>query len=66
MLYFIENWATVQYPVLLSEAPVIHHDNQDGIWYKKQSGPGNFITKPEHAGLIIFVDGVPLFKSSVM
>lgn len=60
----LENWYEIQYQVLRSAIPDILQDIQDGSRYTRQSGEGNFFNKPEHAGLILFADGVPLFKSS--
>ena len=54
----------MQYPLSKASVPDILHDTQDGRRYKKQSSKGRFFTEPEHVGLILFADGVPLFKSS--
>ena len=39
-------------------------DIQDGQLYKQVMQPGEFLSVPEHTGLILCSDGVPLFKSS--
>jgi hypothetical protein len=57
----IENWDKVQYPFRRHVDPDVLQDIQDGKRYKKQS---KFFCVPEHAGLILCTDGVPLFKSS--
>ena len=59
-MYPSENWGKVQYPLSKASVPDILHDIQDGRRHKKQSSKGRFFTEPEH----LFVDGVPLFKSS--
>ncbi len=59
-----ENWDKVQYPFTRPRASGLFQDIHDGERYKRQSGPGKFFSVPEHAGLILCADGVPLFKSS--
>ena len=41
-------------------------DVQDGYAYKQLKANGEFFLVPEHAGLIMCCDGVPVFKSSGM
>lgn len=59
-----DNWSQVQYPFSRTVMKDCIQDVQDGTHYQKLSGPGNFFSVPEHTGLILCADGVPLFKSS--
>lgn len=62
--YFpVENWDTINYPFTRSVTDTIQ-DVQDGIKYRELMQPGEFLSVPEHAGLVLCSDGVPLFKSS--
>ena len=63
-IIYTGNWDKLQYPFTRSVNPDVLQDIQDGKRYKQQSGHGKFFSKPEHAGLILCTDGVPLFKSS--
>ncbi len=54
----------VQYPFTRQHHSNYIKDIQDGEEYKKLMEPGNFLSVPEHTGLILCSDGVPLFKSS--
>ena len=63
MLY-IENWEAVQYPFTRQSTPGLTEDIQDGSKYIRLMNNGGFLAVPEHAGLILCCDGVPLFKSS--
>ena len=63
IINYLENWDKVQYP-FTRPSPGFIQDIQDGERYKRQSGPGKFFSVPEHVGLILCTDGVPLFKSS--
>ena len=58
-----DNWDKVQYSFSRLVSMDVLTDIQDGNRYKKQSG---FFSVPEHAGLVLCTDGVPLFKSSGM
>ncbi len=61
---FIDNWEKVNYPFTRPLVSGAYNDIQDGERYKRQSQPGKFFSVPEHTGLILCADGVPLFKSS--
>ena len=61
-----ENWDTIQYPFSRPSFNGIIQDIQDGNRYQKLSRPGKFLSVPEHTGLLLCADGVPLFKSSGM
>lgn len=59
-----ENWDVVQYPFTRNYIPNCIQDIQDGSEYRKLMQPGQFLSVPEHTGLVLCSDGVPLFKSS--
>ena len=42
----------------------MQHDLQDGSIYRALMQPGEFLSVPEHIGLILCSDGIPVFKSS--
>ena len=63
-ILFVENWNLVQYPFTRKSLPDCIQDIQDGSCYKILMEPGEFLSVPEHTGLILCSDGVPLFKSS--
>ncbi len=54
----------MQYPFVRTSTPENIQDIQDGSMYKSLMVPGEFLSVPEHTGLILCTDGVPLFKSS--
>lgn len=61
----IDHWDAVQYPFTRkSKSMNLIHDIQDGSKYERLMNHGGFLSVPEHVGLILFSDGVPLFKSS--
>ena len=62
----VENWDLVQYPFTRGTNAGYLQDIHDTKKYKKLSRPGKFLSVPEHTGLILSTDGVPLFKSSGM
>ena len=57
--HFIDSWSLLQYPFTRKEDDHIH-DIQDGEEYKNDP----FFSVPEHTGLIMNTDGIPVFKSS--
>lgn len=59
-----ENWDAAQYPFTRQYIPGVIQDIQDGKKYQKLMRTGEFLSVPEHTGLILCSDGVPLFKSS--
>ena len=59
-----ENWDLVRYPFTRGTNTVCLQDIHDTKKYKRLSRPGKFLSFPEHTGLILSTDGVPLFKSS--
>ena len=61
-----ENWDALCYPFIHISSPDTVEDIQDGSEYRKLMEPGEFLSVPEHTGLILCSDGVPLFKSSGM
>ena len=54
----------MQYPFVRPTYQGFIQDIQDGNRYRKLSRPGKFLSVPEHTGLILCADGVPLFASS--
>ena len=58
MLY-ADCWSLLQYPFTKDKDDCIH-DIQDGSEYKKDP----FFSVPEHTGLIMNADRIPVFKSS--
>ncbi len=61
---YLDNWGELQYSFLRQKTDGLLKDIQDGVRYKKQCEKNFFFTSAEEAGLILFTDGVPLFKSS--
>ena len=57
--HFTDSWSLLQYPFTREEDDHIH-DIQDGEEYKNDP----FFSVPEHTGLIMNTDGIPVFKSS--
>ena len=57
----LRKYRELQYPFTQESKPDTIQDIQDGAKYKK---PGEFLSLPEHTGLVLCSDGVPLFKSS--
>eukprot|EP00731_Ephydatia_muelleri_P032131 Em0023g638a len=59
-----ENWDKLQYPFTRRQETDMQHDLQDGSKYRALMQPGEFLSVPEHIGLILCSDGIPVFKSS--
>ena len=59
-----EHWATLQYPFCRQTHPTCMKDTHDSEEYTRLMQPGEFLSVPEHTGLILCSDGVLLFKSS--
>eukprot|EP00731_Ephydatia_muelleri_P013443 Em0007g753a len=59
-----ENWDKLQYPFTRRQETDMQHDLQDGSKYRALMQPGEFLSVPEHIGLILCRDGIPVFKSS--
>ena len=59
-----ENWDLVQYPFSRATNAGCLQDIHDTKKYQRLSQAGKFLSVPEHTGLILSTDGVPLFKSS--
>lgn len=64
ILLHLEHWETIHYPFTRQSVPNCIGDIQDGTEYVQLMQPGNFLSVPEHTGLILCSDGAPLFKSS--
>ena len=63
--FLMENWDLLQYPFVRDSTPAGHiRDIQDGKIYRRLAQPGEFLSIPEHAGLILNADGAPIFKAA--
>ena len=63
--FLIENWDLLQYHFTRNSTPAGHiRDIQDGEIYRRLAQPGEFLSIPEHTGLILNADGAPIFKSA--
>lgn len=59
-----EKWESIQYPFARVSTDGCIQDIHDGSCFKKWMQPGEFLSVPEHTGLVMCADGVPLFKAS--
>uniref|UniRef100_A0A1X7T473 Uncharacterized protein n=1 Tax=Amphimedon queenslandica TaxID=400682 RepID=A0A1X7T473_AMPQE len=57
-------WEKLQYPLLRESSATTLSDIHDGSLIKNLTRPGYFLSKPEHAALILNTDGVQAFNSS--
>ena len=64
VIYSLENWDKLQYPFTRRQETDMQHDLQDGSKYRALMQPGEYLSVPEHIGLILCSDGIPVFKSS--
>lgn len=62
-LHPTDKWEEMQYPFTRHTKPGILQDIQDGTLYRELMQPGQFLSVPEHTGLILCSDGVRLFRS---
>lgn len=62
--YSIVYWEKLQYPFLRQSGAGMLADIHDGSVIKNLMKPGHFLSKPEHAALILNTDGVQAFNSS--
>ena len=60
----IDNWDLLKYPFTREKNTNILCGIQDGKLYKSLMEPGKFLSVPENLALQMYVDGVPVFKSS--
>ena len=63
-LYFPDRWDDLHYPLSNSLQDGFIHDIWNGNGVKPLTQDGGFLTYPEHLGLSLSTDGVPVFKSS--
>lgn len=57
---YAENSDLIQYPFTRKVVPDTIQDIQDGSNYRKLMKPEEFLSVPEHTGLILCSDGVPV------
>ena len=55
VIYSLENWDKLQYPFTRRQETDMQHDLQDGSKYRALMQPGEFLSVPEHIGLILCV-----------
>lgn len=64
VIYSLGYWNELQYPFIRETKEKVLRDVHDGSVVKHLMKPGNFLSFPEHAALMMNTDGVQTFKSA--